>query len=214
MQQETTILNGSERKIGKRELVKSQNKAAILQAAREVFLEKGYDQTGVRDIIRKTSLASGTFYNYFPDKESIFRSILDEYLVSVSKLVKVDRAKATKLEEFVGPAYVTLFESIAQDPVCYELIHRNETAVRHLYESNIRDLIVLELLSDIKVAMTSGIIPLVDQDYLAASFIGIGHEIGLVMLKRDPLDPLGAAEFATSLFVGGINKIPQSQRCH
>ena len=32
----------------------------------------------VRDIIRRTDLAAGTFYNYFPDKESIFRALVEE----------------------------------------------------------------------------------------------------------------------------------------
>ena len=195
-------------RLGKRELIKTKNKAAILSAARDVFLEKGYDQTGVRDIIRKTNLASGTFYNYFSDKEAIFRSILDEYLVKVSQLVKGERARATRLEEFVGPAYAMLFHSIAQDPVCYKLIHRNEAIVRHLYESDIREIIVKDLLDDIEVAIENGIIPHVDREYLAASFIGIGHEVGLIMLRREPVDPDQATKFATALFVGGINQIP------
>jgi AcrR family transcriptional regulator len=63
---------------GKRDRTKAQNRAAILGAAREVFAELGYDAAGVRDITRRTDLASGTFYNYFPDKEAVFREVLDE----------------------------------------------------------------------------------------------------------------------------------------
>jgi hypothetical protein len=44
---------------------RSQNRQAILDAAREVFGELGYDAATVRDIIRRTGLASGTFYNYY-----------------------------------------------------------------------------------------------------------------------------------------------------
>src|ERR1019366_10095935 len=51
---------------GRREQTKAQNRATILHAAREVFAELGYDAAGVRDISRRTDLASGTFYNYFP----------------------------------------------------------------------------------------------------------------------------------------------------
>jgi len=53
----------------KRERTKASNRAAILEAARDVFAELGYDAATVRDIVRRTDLASGTFYNYFPDKE-------------------------------------------------------------------------------------------------------------------------------------------------
>ncbi len=43
-----------------------------------MFAELGYDAAGVRDVIRRTDLASGTFYNYFPDKEAVFRAVIDE----------------------------------------------------------------------------------------------------------------------------------------
>ncbi|MES1201591.1 MAG: TetR family transcriptional regulator, partial [Pseudomonadota bacterium] len=45
----------------KRERSKAANRHAILTAARRVFADLGYDATTVRDIIRGTDLASGTF---------------------------------------------------------------------------------------------------------------------------------------------------------
>ena len=50
----------------------------ILEAARGVFAELGYGAATVRDIIRATTLASGTFYNYFKSKEEIYQAIRDE----------------------------------------------------------------------------------------------------------------------------------------
>jgi AcrR family transcriptional regulator len=63
---------------GKREQTKAQNRQLILEAARNVFAELGYGATTVRDIIRATPLASGTFYNYFKSKEEVFQAIHDE----------------------------------------------------------------------------------------------------------------------------------------
>ncbi|MDE3115692.1 MAG: helix-turn-helix transcriptional regulator, partial [Pseudomonadota bacterium] len=63
---------------GKREQTKAQNRHIILQAAHQVFAELGYGATTVRDIIRATPLASGTFYNYFKSKEEVFQAIQDE----------------------------------------------------------------------------------------------------------------------------------------
>jgi AcrR family transcriptional regulator len=64
--------------VGRREQTKQANRAAILAAARDVFAEIGYGAATVRDIVRGTDLATGTFYNYFPDKEAVFRALLDE----------------------------------------------------------------------------------------------------------------------------------------
>src|SRR3954452_16299340 len=63
---------------GRRERTKAANRAAILEAARRVFGDLGYGAASVRDVIRGTDLAAGTFYNYFPDKEAVFRALLDE----------------------------------------------------------------------------------------------------------------------------------------
>ena len=81
---------------GKRARTKAQNRAAILGAAREVFAELGYDAAGVRDVIRRTELASGTFYNYFPDKESVFRALLDESAQEVRRRLRAVRAGAVR----------------------------------------------------------------------------------------------------------------------
>ena len=53
--------------VGRRERTKQANRAAILDAARDVFAEIGYGAATVRDVIRRTGLAAGTVYNYFPD---------------------------------------------------------------------------------------------------------------------------------------------------
>ena len=54
----------SERKIvfsNKRELTKSNNRSLIITSGINVFVEKGVAEATVRDIIRSTGLASGTF---------------------------------------------------------------------------------------------------------------------------------------------------------
>ena len=63
---------------GRRERTKAANRAALVAAARDAFGELGYEAVGVRDIVRRTDLASGTFYNYFPDKEAVFRAVVED----------------------------------------------------------------------------------------------------------------------------------------
>ena len=63
-------------------------------AAREAFGELGYGASSVRDIIRRTDLASGTFYNYFPDKESVFRALVEEVGAEARRRVRAARTAA------------------------------------------------------------------------------------------------------------------------
>lgn len=51
----------------------------ILEAAREVFYEKGFHKGGISDITKKAGVGHGTFYVYFDSKISVYRYLLVEY---------------------------------------------------------------------------------------------------------------------------------------
>jgi AcrR family transcriptional regulator len=114
---------------GKRERNKAQNRAAILDAARDVFTELGYDAATVRDVIRRTRLGSGTFYNYFPDKESVFRALLQE---SESRrlewLAKVERGVG--YEDYLRNSFRAYFEFVVTDRTTFDLLLRNSATIR------------------------------------------------------------------------------------
>jgi AcrR family transcriptional regulator len=196
-----------ERAGGKRELTKAHNRAAILEAAREVFAELGYDAAGVRDVIRRTELASGTFYNYFPDKESVFRAVLDESAQEVRYRLVAVRARARSVEEFVGDAYRAWFEFLVEDELMFELMQRNAGPIRALFGDPILGAGVEELLADLNAAIDRGELPAMDSDYMAGAMAGAALELGVRMAERAPADVDGAVSFATDLFLGGIERL-------
>ena len=51
----------------------------FLECAIDLFIEKGYFNTSVREIIVKSGFGTGTFYNYFIDKEDILKALLEEF---------------------------------------------------------------------------------------------------------------------------------------
>jgi AcrR family transcriptional regulator len=192
---------------GKRALTKAQNRGAILEAAREVFAELGYDAAGVRDVIRRTDLASGTFYNYFPDKESVFRAVLDESAQEIRRRLRAVRAGATSLEQFVGDAYRAWFEFLVEDQLMFELMKRNAGPIRALFGDPILGAGVEDLLEDLMAAIERGDLPALDADYMAGAMAGVALELGVRMAERTPPDIEGAASFATELFLGGIARL-------
>ena len=50
----------------------------ILEAARTLFLEKGYTETSIRNIAEKIEYSPGTIYLYFKEKDEIFHSLHEE----------------------------------------------------------------------------------------------------------------------------------------
>ena len=57
---------------------KDAKRTAMMQAAVRVFADKGYHAATVRDVVRAADVAVGTFYFYFPDKESLFVHLYEE----------------------------------------------------------------------------------------------------------------------------------------
>jgi AcrR family transcriptional regulator len=50
-------------------------KTMLYNSATELFSEKGFADTNVSEIVKKTGMAVGTFYLYYPSKEQLFMEI-------------------------------------------------------------------------------------------------------------------------------------------
>lgn len=189
---------------GKRERNKAENRAAILDAARRVFAELGYDGATIRDVIRGTTLAAGTFYNYFPDKESLLRALFDESMRRLHVRAKEGRAEAATLADVVCATFRDAFAFLAGDRAAFELMHRNAGAIRAILDEPAfvanRD----ELRADVARAVRREKLAGVDPDYLTAALNGIAFEVAAAMVERSPVDVDGATRFATALVLGGI----------
>lgn len=57
---------------------KDAKRTVLMQAAVKVFAQKGYYAATIRDIVNEADVAIGTFYFYFPDKETLFSYLYDE----------------------------------------------------------------------------------------------------------------------------------------
>lgn len=199
-------------KTSKREANKAHNRAAIIAAAREVFAELGFDAAGVRDVIGRTGLASGTFYNYFPDKEAVFRAVLDESAQRLRRRLRDVRRDARNLAAFVGDAYLALFSFLVEDPLLFELMSRNAGPIRVMFGDPILGAAVTELLAALTAAIDRGDVPPLDAEYLAGAMAGVALELGIRMIERHPPDITGATRFATELFLGGIDRLGAKSR--
>ncbi len=193
---------------GKRERTKLQNRETILHAARHVFAELGYGATTVRDIIRATPLASGTFYNYFKSKEEVFQAIQDESALRIRPRLHEERAKAETVEEFISGTFRTFFEFVVADQKSFHAIRRNTDTLRVRMDTPEIIAGFEELREDIEAAIAKGVFPPVDSDFLMAAIVGVAFEIAERMLTREEPDPVAAAAFATTLFLAGVHGLP------
>jgi AcrR family transcriptional regulator len=198
--------------VGKREQTKVQNRQSILDAAREVFGELGYETATVRDIIRRTGLAAGTFYNYYRSKEEVFAALADDGARRFGPILKTIRAQhAADFEVFVRKAIEAYFEFLADE-------HRNWNARRPPDEPHVHvqgeTPEMAAVFNEVRDAMREAIAgrkgPVSDPDYMAAACIAVARDVGDKMLERRPIDTGAAAEFATAMILNGLKGLPKA----
>ena len=194
---------------GKREETKASNRQAIIDAARQVFAELGYGATTVRDIIRATELASGTFYNYFKSKEEVFQALQDETALRVRPRLRAERIRARNFEEFISGSFRTFFDFVKNDHTTFATMRRNPDMQRVRIDTPEVIAGFDELRADLELAIDNGVVPATDADLLMASIVGVAFEIANHMLSRDDLSVDDAAKFATALFLGGVQALPK-----
>jgi AcrR family transcriptional regulator len=201
---------------GKREQNKARNRAEILLAAREVFAGIGYDAASIRDIVARTDLAPGTFYNYFPDKRSVLIALVRESGEEGARRVREARAQAKTLEEFVYNGFRAYFEFVgSHDRISFELMRRNVSTLRSLGLDETGFTLGLdELRSDLQRAIASGLVPDISIQYVPAAIGAVAFEVGALMVASDPPDIAGATQFASELCLGAIERLHRIQQKH
>ncbi len=60
----------------------------LLAAAIQVFGKKGYHGAGVEDIVQASATSKGAFYHYFPSKQGIFLTLMDDLALVVEQGVE------------------------------------------------------------------------------------------------------------------------------
>jgi AcrR family transcriptional regulator len=196
--------------LGKREQTKAQNREAILHAARAVFAEMGYDAATVRDIIRRTGLASGTFYNYYRSKEEVARALASDVGRRLSPILHACREQATDFESYLNGAIRAYFHFLIDEQRLWGS-GRAPHSDRYPFvrvQTPSQSAVFEEVHSSIALVIERGLGPRVDTDYLTAAAIGIAQNIGDLMLTRTPADPEGAAAFAVNLILRGLSAVP------
>lgn len=107
---------------------KQEKRRALLDAAYELFLERGPAKTSVEDITSRAKVAKGTFYLYFSDKNSLTKALLGR--VSYQLLDEACRAaaQATGLDSFADKMIFVIdhiVEALRRDTLLLRFLERN-----------------------------------------------------------------------------------------
>jgi AcrR family transcriptional regulator len=101
---------------------KDVKRTAMMQAAIRVFAEKGYHAATVRDVVEAADVAIGTFYFYFPDKETLFVHLFDETAAFLLKTLQQALASRPALPQRIEAAVQAYLNVALFEPAVVQLL--------------------------------------------------------------------------------------------
>jgi len=73
----------------------------LLVAAAQLFKEKGYNRTTVRDLAAQVGILSGSIFHHFKNKDEILFAVMNEVVIAMDEALKVSLSKANTINDKV-----------------------------------------------------------------------------------------------------------------
>ena len=107
---------------------KQEKRRALLDAAYELFLERGTAKTSVEDITSRAKVGKGTFYLYFQDKGAVMQALLGRVSYQLLSDACTAVEQQTALESFPDKMVAVIdhiIEALRQDTLVLKFLERN-----------------------------------------------------------------------------------------
>ena len=183
---------------------KDAKRTTMMQAAVQVFAEKGYYAATVRDIVKAADVAIGTFYFYFPDKETLFVHLYEEtadfLLQTIDQAVRSRTDLAQQLSRGIQ-AYLNI--AVYEPAVVQLLLVGGVGAIPSLQakRTSFRERMVRLWQRPLDQAINNGVIPKQNSRRIAEAFAGAFDEVILQLLATpEPEEAAGSVVQEMVLF--------------
>jgi len=91
--------------ISRKEREHLRHRTEILEAALDLFSKKGFHNVSMREIAEKSEFAVGTLYNFFSNKEDLYKSIIlekaEEFRLALTEAIETPGTEMEKVRRFV-----------------------------------------------------------------------------------------------------------------
>jgi AcrR family transcriptional regulator len=192
----------------KRKATKEQNRAAIEAAAWEVFCTVGMDAANIRDIVNRSGISPGTFYNYFRTKEAIFEVLSRNVLERIRSETRAARAKATSADEFLSLGYRSYLNLLQSIDGALDFIDRNQHHIRsQFYVSSPVSGLTADLAEDLGRFVPPGVMSPRERVLVSSIIIAAGAE-AVFQMGQEPWTMKHLREFLARFMLKGLSGWP------
>src|SRR5262245_42885764 len=98
-------------------------RAALLNAARQIFAEKGVEAARVSEIVACAGVAQGTFYLYFTSKTSLVLALTEEVYAEIREAVARALAAEERAAGQVSAGVTAAFRAIERHRDIFAIVH-------------------------------------------------------------------------------------------
>ncbi len=188
---------------------RSARRRQLLDAASEIFVERGYHSAGMDEIAVYAGVSKPVLYQHFPSKLDLYIAVVDSH---AEKLVSdVNNALLTTKDnrQRVRAAVEAFFDFIDEDNSGYRLI----------FSSDALDPAVIRRVEGATEACVDAVYGLVMQDsgldpyrsrMLAAGLVGASQVNARYWLEaKRPIDKQNAVDTTVALLWGGLSHVPR-----
>ena len=174
---------------GARATNKTKNRQAIIKAGIRIFIDKGVSETTVRDIIRSTGLASGTFYNYFNSKEEVLVAIFDDFAKEIGRTVRDDNVEPKNFEEFLRIKLTRFFKFVSSKPEIFMIMSNNHNLVNNFSINTPQIILEIDYLKEeISDYIKKGVFPNFDVELFTLVIRPITDSLAQEMMSQKKID--------------------------
>lgn len=135
--------------------VYEQRRSDIVEAARQLYEERGLSRTSVKDIAERAGITRSLFYHYFPDKQAVTSAVLDDFVEDYIEALSIwnDERMTGEIEQaldgvvrvlrvsvFEGSSFRRALDTLENAALYIEFINRvADRTARYIVDTTVRD---------------------------------------------------------------------------
>ncbi len=113
-------------RLNRRQAAKVRTRQKVLDAARALFAERGYEPATIRDIAKGAGMSTGAVFANFQDKAELFEAVLSEDLAKLAETLRTAAAAETSLRARLLAALTAGYHgSLEQLPLVQAVVARS-----------------------------------------------------------------------------------------
>lgn len=135
--------------------VYEQRRSDIVEAARQLYEERGLSRTSVKDIAERAGITRSLFYHHFPDKQAVTSAVLDDFVEDYIEALSIwnDERMTGEIEQaldgvvrvlrvsvFEGSSFRRALDTRENAALYIEFINRvADRTARYIVDTTVRD---------------------------------------------------------------------------